>query len=422
MSRYAHLAAVALALPLGACGALLHSVEESPTPTVPVTKTFTRGLATSSVAVGRWWSSFGDPALDDVMKLAVLDNLDLKRARARLKQAQAIRKGANAAWFPQIDLNANGSRSKSAFQFGSFENNQFDLSVAASYELDLWGRVNFTTEAAALDFKASVFDLEAMAMSVSAQVAETWFQLVEARATLDLLRRQLDTNRTFLELVEYRFGQGQVGALDVLQQRQQVAATESQMPQVEASVAVLQNALAVLLARSPSEAGLPKQAALPGLPPAPAVGVPATLLQRRPDVMAAQARVMAADNRIGAAIADQFPTIRLSASAGYRSFTELGDLFDNFVWNLAGGLAGPLFDGLRRRAEVDRTKAVLEDQMYAYGQVVLTAFREVEDALVQEEKQRNRLAQLDAQVDLAKTTLDQAKTRYVNGLSDYLPV
>ena len=412
----------AAALALTGCGGLLHSVDETPPPPVDVAEQFSRGIATSSVAVGRWWTSFGDDELNQIMRVAVSDNLDLKRAQARLKQAQAIRRGANSAWWPTIDLSANASRSRSAFQFGAFENSQFDLSAAAAYEIDFWGRINFTTEAAAVDFKATELDLETVAMSVSAQVAETWFQLVEQRAALALLRRQLETNETYLKLVEFRFGQGQVGGLDVFQQRQQVAGSKAQLPLVESALAVLEHRLAVLLARSPSQPNLPAVSTLPDLPPVPAVGVPADLLTRRPDLMAAQARVTAADNRVGAAIADQFPTIRLSASAGYRSFTDIGDIFDNFIWNLAGGLAGPLFDGFRRRAEVDRTKAVLEDQLLAYGQVVLTALQEVEDALVQEEQQRRRVVELAAQVALAQETLDQARTRYVNGLSDYLPV
>lgn len=422
-SHWLRAALLCLVLAVGGCGGLLHSVEDAPKPPVAVETEFKRGIGTSSVAIGRWWTTFGDDGLNEVMRAGVTGNLDLKRAKARLDQAKAIRRGANAAWWPTIDVSGNVSRSQSAFQFGTFTNTQYDVSAAAAYEIDLWGRINFTAEAAALDFKATELDLETMAMSVSAQIAETWFQLVEQRATLDLLQRQLKANQTFLELVELRFGQGQVGALDVYQQRQQVAATEGQIPSVESSLAVLEHRLAVLLARSPSTPRLPAQAELPGLPPSPAVGVPAKLLQRRPDVKAAQARVAAADNRVGAAIADQFPTIRLTANAGYRSFQDTPtDLFQNFIWSLAGGIAGPLFDGFRRRAEVDRTKAVLEDQLLAFGQVVLTAVQEVEDALVQEQQQQKRLNELDKQVALAQETLNQARTRYVNGLSDYLPV
>ena len=422
MNRIARWSAAIVVPALAGCGGLLHSVDETPKPPVDVAGKFGRSIATSSVAVGQWWTAFGDDQLNEVMSTAVSENLDLKRARARLEQAQAIRRGANSAWWPTIDVSANVSRSRSAFQFGAFENNQYDLSAAAAYEIDFWGRINFTTEAAALDFKASELDVETMAMSVSAQVAETWFQLVEQRTTLDLLLSQLEANRTFLKLVEYRFGQGQVGALDVYQQRQQVAASEGQIPVIESAVAVLEHRLAVLLARTPSAPRLPMQAKLPDLPPAPAVGVPSDLLKRRPDIMAAQARVTAADNRVGAAIADQFPTIRLSANAGFRSFTNPGDLFDDFIWTLAGGLTGPLFDGTRRYAEVQRTKAVLRDQLLAYGQVVLTAFQEVEDALVQEQQQRKALYELDKQVVLARETLEQARSRYINGLDDYLRV
>ncbi len=424
MSRSARVGLIALLITSWGCGSWLHSVEEAPSPPVTVADQFRHqlGIATSSVGHGRWWTTFDDGGLETVMKAAFAENLDLRRAVARLEQAKAVRQGANSAWYPQVDASGSVSRNQDVFPFGSFLNTQYSLSGVASYEIDFWGRIDFTTTAAALEFEATEYDLETVAMSVSAQVAETWFQLIEQRAILALLDHQIETNRTYLELVELRYGQGQANSLDVLQQRQQLAGSIAQRPLVEAQVAVLEHRLAVLLARSPSQPALPKTARLPTLSPPPDVGVPSRLVQQRPDVRAAQARVVAADNRIGAAIADQFPTIRLSATGGWRGFDDLSDFFQNYFWNLTAGLTAPLFDGLRRRAEVDRTKAVLKDQMLAYAQVVLTAFQEVEDALVQEQKQRARVRALDEQVDVARQTLVQARLRYANGLSDYLPV
>lgn len=423
MNRTARSFLFAAGLALGGCG-VVHSVNREPEPPVSLSEAFRGGVATSSVAEGQWWKTFEDPALDALMADAVRANLDIRRTRALVKQANAIRRRENSAWYPQADLSLNASRSRSAFQFGAFENNQFDVSVAASYEADLWGRVYFTTTAAALDLEAERFDLERLAMTVSAEVADTWFQVVEQRVTHRLLLRQLETNQTFLKLVEFRFGQGQVGALDVYQQRQQVAAIEAQLPQAGLDLGVAENRLAVLVGRSPSQLGLPSATALPPLPPAPALGVPANLLQRRPDIRAAEARVLASDHRVGAAFANLFPTLRLTGSVGTRSFDNPENLFDldNLIWNLAAGIFAPLFDGLRRRAEVARTEGVLEATILAYGQTLLVAVREVEDALVRERFQKQRVVEVDKQVRLARETLDQARNRYINGLIEYLPV
>ena len=403
----------------------LHPVTHDVAPPVEVPAAYVRGTETSSVAEGEWWRAFHDPALDELVDKVLAQNLDLHRAFARLAQAEAIAAGADSAWWPQINAEANVSRSRQVLRFGQqgldFLQTQYNLSLAASYELDLWGRVASTTRAAAFDLAATRQDVEALAITLSAQVAETWFQLIEQRATQRLLDEQLTANRTYLELVELRFGQGLATALDVFQQRQQLAAQKALLPPVEARLAVLEHQLAVLLGRAPGSQLPAAPAALPEPPGLPESGVPVALLDRRPDVRAARMRVVSADYRVGAAIADRFPTRRLTASTGFRAF-ELSDLISNWLWNLAGSLVGPRFVGGRRAAEVERTRAVLQDQLAGYGQAMLVALREVEDALVQADRQEALVFELGEQLGLADATLAQARSRYLDGLSDYLPV
>jgi outer membrane protein TolC len=193
------------------------------------------------------------------------------------------------------------------------------------------------------------------------------------------------------------------------------------VPLVESRVGVLENQLAVLLGEPPGTQIARPPAALPALPPLPSTGLPAELLARRPDVRAAQLRVMSADNRVGVAIAALLPTLTLSATGSY-SGRSIAEIFDLRFWSIAADVFAPIFEGHRRTAEVDRARAVLRELLTAYTQAVLRAFQEVEDALVQERRQRDFLVSLDEQVSLAEATLREARLQYANGLGEYLNV
>jgi NodT family efflux transporter outer membrane factor (OMF) lipoprotein len=375
----------------------------------------------------RWWESFGDHALNGVMAEVLEDNPTLQQAWARLEQAEALARQAGSFKYPEISGEAGASRGRTTFKpggdFGEIqqESDLFILSVAATYEVDLWGRIKALVSAAELGVRASREDLETIAMTLASQVAETWFGIAEQRSQLSLIEEQLGLGKTFLALVELRFSLGQAAAVDVYQQRLQVASTQSQVPLVEAQLAVLENRLAVLTGRAPGDlpASLPES--LPPPPPLPELGLPSDLLQQRPDVKAAHLRIQAADHRLGAAIADLYPALRLGGSVGFQ-WREIEKVFDNWVYQLAVGLAGPIYDGGRRGAEVDRKKALLEELLQRYREVLLGALREVNDALVLEDRQGSYLVDLDGQIALSKKTLERSRFRYGSGLSDYLPV
>lgn len=258
-------------------------------------------------------------------------------------------------------------------------------------------------------------------LTVSAEVVRTWYALAEARTQIDLLDRQIATNETVLELLENRFGTGQVRAVDILRQRRLVETTREQRSTAESRRRVLAHQLAVLLGRTPRTAIADSATALPALPPLPDTGVPGDLVQRRPDVRRAHFLLQAADRDLAAAVSERYPRLTLSASLTTTG-SDATDLFDTWVRSLAGGLLAPLFDGGQRAAEVDRSEAVRRQRLYEYGQTVLTAFREVEDALVRERQQSLRIASLERQVQLSRQTYEQLRTEYFNGLSDYLDV
>jgi outer membrane protein, multidrug efflux system len=224
-----------------------------------------------------------------------------------------------------------------------------------------------------------------------------------------------------LELVELRFRKSLASALDVFQQRQVVAQSRALLPLVEQSERQLLNELAVLLGRTPFALPHIDVETLEIPADVPATGIPAQMLEMRPDIRSAMLRLQSADWEVAAARADRLPNISLTARATYQS-DELSLLFDNWLLNLAGNLTAPLLDGRSRSAEVERQRAVVAEKLAAYRGLVLNAIREVEDALVGEAKLREHIAELQIQLEAARNALNEARSRYRSGLNDYLPV
>ncbi|MFN3201647.1 MAG: efflux transporter outer membrane subunit [Bradymonadia bacterium] len=371
----------------------------------------------------RWWEVFEDPELTALMDRMLSGSLSLKQGWARLAQVEALAKQAGAANLPTLSVNGSASRSRNANPvLGSFTNNAYSISVAAAYEVDLWGRLDAQEKAATLDVKATRLDIESIAMTLAAQVAETWYSLVEQRAQLTLLKAQLETNDTLLELVEARFGQGLASAVDVFQQRQNVLNVKAQIPLIEAQVKLLEHALSLLVGEAPGSKALGTRGELPeGLPPVPEIGVPADLITRRPDIRSAHLRVKATDHRVGAAIASRFPSLRLNPSTGFTAFS-VAELLDNWIYSLVASVGATVFDGGRINAEVERQRAALQEQVANLATAMLTALREIEDALIREEKQTAYLTEVVAQNEVAQQLLEETQARYTEGLSDFLPV
>lgn len=409
-------------------GCLPHRTVKRPAPPVPLPASF--GDVDSKGTEGGedgspWWVSLNDPDLAQLVETALTDSFQFRIAFARLEQAEAIALSAGASLWPQLNFQARAGRQKTVTRALGMkvdqEFNSFSLSLPASYEVDLFGRLNAQEAAATLDAQASRLDVEAAAMSLTAQIADTWYNLVTTRARKAVLTQQLEINDMFMELVELRFQSGQASALDVLQQRQQREGTLAQLALVESQIGVAMNQLAALLGHAPGELTLPETETLVDLGPLPEAGVPAALLKSRPDIRSAQLRVAAADQRVGAAIASRFPSIRLTASIDTNA-TDVGDLFKDLLWSVFAQLTQPLFDGGTRTAEIRRAEAQLKERFESYGDVVVTAVTEVQNALLQERQQHLYIERLQSQLDIANAALDEARNRYRQGLTDFLPV
>lgn len=365
----------------------------------------------------RWWRQFGDADLDPLVERALSDNFSLAAARARLRQAQAAARGAGAERAPQVDLRASGSGRRGS---DSDASQSWSLGAAASYELDLWGRLESSAEAARLDARASRAQLDAAAISLSAELASAYYSLLELRGEEALLRSQLDTYAKVLELLELRARNGRASADEVLRQRQLIEQTESSLVRVRAQQELTRNRLAVLAGLRPDQLSVPAGAALVEVPPLP-THIPAAWLQRRPDLRQAYLRLQAADARLASAVAAQYPRINLSAGLEGAADNP-ADLFRGWLGTLAGNIVAPLIDGGRRRAAVEQAEAAREALLQDYGQTILTALREVEDALLAERRDRELLARLQTQSARAEQIVAQLRARYINGSVGYLDV
>lgn len=365
----------------------------------------------------QWWLSLNDEKLNHHIETALTNNFTLAAAWERLNAARALARREASILYPSLNLDGGARREIN----DNSNETEFSAGPAASYEVDLWGRVRATSDAEELRALASEEDYRTAALTLSGDIAITWVRLIEADKQRALLNRQINTNRKALEVLEARFGVGQVRSEDILRQRLLIESVREDRINVEAEIATLEHQLAVLRGEAPQDKRYETSQSLPKLQPLPKIGIASELLNRRPDVRSALFEVEAADRDLAAAVRDQYPGIILSASYISEAATA-GNLFSSWLTTLAGGVVAPLFDGGQRKAEVSRREAERAERLNLYGQNVLEAFREVENALIQEQKQRERIRNLESRLRLARDTYEQVELGYFNGASEFISV
>jgi multidrug efflux system outer membrane protein len=372
-----------------------------------------------------WWQDFKSPELNALVTEAIKENFDIQTAWARLRQAEAVARQVGAQLLPGIDYDLGAGKSR--IQTKATENastqttvqKSYRAGLAASYELDLWGRIEAEQKAEIVNTAAAREDLDAAAVTVAAEVVKTWLNIIATRREMAILHEQIQTNETLLKLQEIRYVNGLAKGLDISQQRATLAAARSGQPLLELTERLLFNSLALLLGRSSSQALQVEQTTLPDLIPLPPTGLPVGLLASRPDVRSAGLKLRSADWEVSAARANRLPSLSLSASATFSS-GSVDLLFDNWVATLAASITGPLFDAGRRKAEVARTRAVAEERLANYAKTVAGAIKEVEDNIVAGQRQGEYLKLLKDQLQATRLALKAAGLQYRNGQSDYL--
>jgi NodT family efflux transporter outer membrane factor (OMF) lipoprotein len=366
--------------------------------------------------------AFTSPELKHLIELALQGNFSLAQARARLEAARWQARKTGALKYPELDLDAGRSRLKFDDRGRpAVTEDRWRLGGAAAYEVDLWGRIAALTESELARYAATREDLESAALSLGGSVAETWVSLITNRRHFDLLQKQLKLQKKLLEVVARRFPLGRATVLDIYQQQQIIEKLKSAVVPARYNQEVLLRRLALLAGRPKLPPQVLRSRAFPALPPLPQIGLPADLLALRPDIRAAARRFAAEQWAVAAARADRLPALRLTASGDYHG-EDFNAVFDNWIINLAAGLTAPLFDGGRRRAEVARRRALLDEKVAHYREVVLNALHEVEDALTRETEARHSLKTLRNQLAISRSSLREARRRYLNGNSDFLNV
>lgn len=409
------LAGTAVVIGCASCTSLYAPDMREPGELPAVYSTQSAGVALTN----EWWKSFGDEQLNGLVAQALGGNLTIEQAEARLRQAMASATKSGADRFPELDGFADAETTKYEYDDADDKTTDgFDLGLSVSYELDLWGGVAAEHRSALESLKATGLDLQTAAMTVAGETANTYFTWQELQARKALLLSQLDARKKMLSSIEKRFQTAQADALDVLQQRENVAAAEAKIPPVNASLEATAHALAVLVGVPPQTDLKLEVESQTELPPHPASGLPADLLARRPDLAAAWARLAAADWDVTEAKANRLPTISLSGSAYYDEDT-LDDLFDNWIMNLAAGLTVPLIDGGSLRAEQARTQAVVDETLAAYREEVLDALTEAEDALSAEKHQQEYVDAVQRQLTASAASAEESFRRYTRGLESY---
>ena len=374
----------------------------------------------------RWWEIFEDPELNRLVDEVLLYNWDVKQAAARVLETRARYYQVNADRYPQADIEAGydrrktgGARIDTGLVFDTY-----DASIGAAYEFDLWGRLKSNSRAAWDEILEGEESRKTVAQTVVAETVDFYLQIESLERRIQIAHQSIEAFQRSLDFVNIRYRRGLVSALDVRQARRILAGAEARLPQLRQELGTTQQRLAILLGRYPdvwSARTQPEEYYRP-LPPIPP-GLPSELLLRRPDIRAAEERLKAFNERIGAAKAARFPTITLTGNFGFAS-TELEDLIrsDNEVWNLTFRILQPLFDAGRLKAGQRAAEFRYQQEVAQYAKTVLTAFSEVEGALLTRKEQLDRRELFLKFLDEARETQKVAQDRYIRGLTVYLDV
>jgi NodT family efflux transporter outer membrane factor (OMF) lipoprotein len=377
---------------------------------------------------GKWWEIYQDPALSTLEEKASVSNQSIQAADAQFRQARDLVREYRANYYPTISAGGSASRNRLSENrplrgISSFTNyTDLNLPEDVSYEADLWGRVRRTVESARANAQASAADLESLRLSVHAELAIDYFEARALDSEIQLLNSTVAAYQKALDLTQNRYHGGIASQVDVAQAETQLQETRAQLIDLSTRRAQYEHAIAILLGEPPANFALPA-IALNVDPPAIPPGLPSDLLERRPDIAAAERRMVAANAQIGIARAAYFPALSLSGSAGFES-TAITSWLSGPSGFAAVGLSAmeTVFDGGRRRAISDQARAAYDQSVANYRQDVLTSFQEVEDNLAALRILEKEAQTQNAAVQAAERSLALSVNRYRGGVASYLEV
>jgi len=416
------------------------------TPDLPVPPTWIeaqqKGVQVRPAELARWWTSFNDQLLNSLIERAVQSNLDLRIAEARIREARGSRVLAAASYWPTINVSSAYSRNRasgnavgSPFQNGgavaavpsnaNLEQNFYQTGFDASWEIDVFGGVRRSVEAADATLQATVEDRRDVLVSLLGEVAKNYIDLRGFQRQLDVTRENLKAQLETVDLTRVRFEAGLASDLEVAQAEAQANTTAALIPSLETSIKQAAYGLDVLLGSQPGSLWdeLAVERAIPTLPPEVLVDLPAELLRQRPDIRRAERQLAAATAQVGVATADLYPKFSLLGTVGLQSISA-SDWFTgrSRYWSMGPTVSWPVFDAGRIRANIEIRSAQQEQALGVYEKTVLTAFQDVEVSLVAYAKEQERYRSLVTAVAANRRALTMANELYLRGLSDFLNV
>ncbi|MBF0527155.1 MAG: efflux transporter outer membrane subunit [Deltaproteobacteria bacterium] len=376
---------------------------------------------------GAWWEMFNDPQLNALEEQVNISNQNLAAAEAQFRQARALVQSAQSAFFPQVTVGPAFTRTRRSLNTASGSLSagpDTDLLMPGnvSWELDVWGRVRRSVESSQANAQASAADLETIRLSTQAELAQDYFSLRALDAQTRLFDETITAYQKFLQVTKNRYEKGVASKADVLQAETQLKSTQAQAIDVGVGRAQMEHAMAVLLGKPASDLSIPMSPLTTAPPPIP-VDVPSELLERRPDIAAAERRVAAANAQIGVAEAAFYPRLTLGASGGFESTMPASWLsWPSSLWSVGAALSQTVFDGGARRALTDQARAAYDANVAAYRQTVLNGFREVEDNLAALRILEDEGRIQDEAVKSAEQSVTVSTNQYKAGTISYLEV
>jgi NodT family efflux transporter outer membrane factor (OMF) lipoprotein len=368
---------------------------------------------------GPWWGIYGDATLNGLMEQIPSANQSLRAAEANYRQSQAAVLAARAGLYPTVDANVSATRAR---QGRAETTTLYSLGVPVDWELDLWGKIRRTVEASQDSAEASAADLAATRLSLEAQLAQAYFALRVADRSKRLSDETVAAYTRSLVLTQNRYDSGVAARSDVVQAETQLQSAQVQAIDIGVTRAQLEHAIAVLIGKAPADYALPPVESVPSLPAIPGA-VPSELLERRPDIAAAERRVAAANAQIGVATAAFYPSVSLSGSIGFAS-SSLSNWISlpSRAWSLGAALATPLFDAGLRKAQRDEAVAAYDATVANYRQTVLTGFQDVEDNLAALRILEDEAKAQDVALQSARKAVELTTNQYRAGIVNYISV
>ncbi|MGE4519824.1 MAG: efflux transporter outer membrane subunit [Desulfobacteraceae bacterium] len=401
--------AIFLIVLFSGCASFQHEKENSLEVKVP--QAFNENFY-GKAKIDRWWQDFNNEELNFLVETALNNNNTIKKAFETLKKADSALAKEKSDLFPDIDINGGISETRT----DKNTSKSSSIGLEAGYEIDLWGKINSQVNASRFSRNAAQSDLESAAVTIASETVSAWKNYVSVSSRLEILDGILNENQKQLKVLKLRYKNGMANASDVYDHKKEILALKETINSARLEKQLLSNRLLYLTGLDSLEVKTQK---LPDLPQMPETGISSDLLESRPDIKASFSRLMASEQNLYNAKKNMLPSLSISASAGLSS-NEFSLSFDDWISKLAANLTAPVFRGGYLRQEVKRSKAERNEYLYSYKDIVLSAFKEVSDAVSQEKAQKEKLLFLEQRIKASEASLFYAENEYKNGSSDYI--